>query len=64
MDERSLIQRERLLSQRRQHVYVEQADEALPLSSFLKRIPISNLRSFVICADGSGTSVSVMGPQG
>lgn len=39
MDERSLMQRGRLLSQQRQDVYVEQADETLPLTSFFETHP-------------------------
>lgn len=39
MDERSLTQRGHLLSQQRQDVFVEKADETLPLASFFETHP-------------------------
>lgn len=46
MDERSLIQRERLLSQQRQNICFESSDETLPLSSFFETHPYKQFVEF------------------
>ena len=48
MDERSLMQQKRLLSQQRQQVYVEQTDETLPITSFFETSPY---KQFIECCD-------------
>lgn len=48
MDERSLIQQKRLLSQHRQQVYLEQTDETLPITAFFETSPY---KQFLECCD-------------
>ena len=46
MDERSLLQRERLLSQQRQDACFERRDETLPLLSFFETHPYKQFVEF------------------